>query len=72
MPSPTASFSVKRLLTGGLSIFVLFAAGLVAAGFYFDATGGGPSALLMFLLWGGFLLGVASTSWGLFRWAKGA
>ncbi len=72
MPSPTATFSGKTLFAGGLSIFVLFATGLGAAGFYFDATGGGPSELLLFLLWGGLLLGVALATWGSARWGKSA
>jgi hypothetical protein len=52
MPTPRTT-----AIAGGL-VSVLAVAGLIAAGYYFDYTGGGPSDVLSWLLWGALLLGL--------------
>jgi hypothetical protein len=51
--------SPKRLAVAGGVLTLLACVALTAAGYYFDATGGGPSDVLMWSLWGSLLLGVA-------------
>ena len=44
-------------LVGGV-VTLAASGGMVAAGFYFDATGGGPSDALAVVLWGSLLIGM--------------
>jgi hypothetical protein len=55
-----------------ISVVVTLAAvvGLTAMGLHFDATGGGPSVALQWLLWGGLLVGLALLGVAFVRWAR--
>ena len=50
--------AARSLAIAGGVLTVLACIALTAAGLYFDATGGGPSDLLMWVLWGSLLVGV--------------
>jgi hypothetical protein len=49
----------RALTAVGLVVTVAAAVGLTAMGLHYDATGGGPSAALLWVLWGGLLAGVS-------------
>ncbi len=42
----------------GAVLTLAAAVGLTSMGYHYDATGGGPSELLLWLLWGGLLVGL--------------
>jgi hypothetical protein len=44
--------------------------GMVAAGYYFDATGGAPGNALSGVLWGSLLLGLLLLGTALVRWTR--
>ena len=66
----TSDHSSRARTLGLIGALVTAAAavGLTAAGYYFDATGGGPSTGLQLLLWGGLLAGFVLLTVGLVGW----
>jgi hypothetical protein len=61
----------RSIAIAGGAVTLLACAGLVAGGYYFDYTGGGPSDLLSGALWGSLLLGLILLGVALVREARG-